>query len=152
MSRHCGIRRPRRPGRAAFAPACATQPYRCMSAPSRGRSGPLTARALLLRDDWSVLRAVRDPGFLSGGRRGPAAGKSRLPRRRSRRLAPKRAVYGNHRCAARVYGVDDLGVVDALEVDRGDAKVGVAELALDYDERHALVRHLDGVRVAELVG
>jgi hypothetical protein len=31
--------------------------------------------------------------------------------------------------------VDDLGVVDALEVDRGDAEVAVAELALDDDER-----------------
>jgi len=39
-----------------------------------------------------------------------------------------------------------------LEVDRGDAEVAVAELALDDDERHALVRHLDGVGVAELVG
>jgi hypothetical protein len=27
--------------------------------------------------------------------------------------------------------VDDLGVVDALEVDRGDTEVAVAELALD---------------------
>jgi hypothetical protein len=30
-----------------------------------------------------------------------------------------------------VDGVDDLGVVDALEVDPGDAEVAVAELALD---------------------
>src|SRR5918994_6831190 len=61
-------------------------------------------------------------------------------------LAPKRAVYGDHRRAAGVDGVDDLGVVDALEIDRGDAEVAVAELALDDDQRHALVRHLDGVR------
>jgi hypothetical protein len=27
-----------------------------------------------------------------------------------------------------VDGVDDLGVVDALEIDRGDAEVAVAEL------------------------
>src|SRR5215207_1593834 len=46
---------------------------------------------------------------------------------------------------------NDLGVVDALEVDRGDAEVGVTELALDDDDRHALARHLDGVRVAQLV-
>jgi hypothetical protein len=32
-----------------------------------------------------------------------------------------------------VDGVDDLGVVDALKVDRGDAEVYVAELALDND-------------------
>jgi hypothetical protein len=49
-------------------------------------------------------------------------------------------------------GLDDLGVVDALEIDRGDAEVAVAELALNDDERHSLVRHLDGVAVAELVG
>src|SRR5215207_475285 len=32
----------------------------------------------------------------------------------------ERAVYGDHGCAAGVDGVDDLGVVDALGVDRGD--------------------------------
>src|SRR5215204_689657 len=66
-------------------------------------------------------------------------------------LAPERAVSGDHRGAAGVDGVDDLGVVDALEVDRGDAEVGVAELALDDDQRYALARHLDGVGVSELV-
>jgi hypothetical protein len=49
-------------------------------------------------------------------------------------------------------GCDDLGVVDALEVDRGDPDVAVPELALDDDERHALVSHLDGVCVTELMG
>src|SRR4051794_38058098 len=39
---------------------------------------------------------------------------------------------------------DDLAVVDVLEVDRGDAEVGVAEVALDEYARHALVGHLDG--------
>src|SRR5919106_3113289 len=48
-------------------------------------------------------------------------------------------------------GVDDLGVVDALQVDAGDAEVGMPELALDDDQRHALAGHLDGVRVAQLV-
>jgi hypothetical protein len=36
-----------------------------------------------------------------------------------------------------VDGVDDLAVVDALQVDGGDAEVGVAELALDDVERDA---------------
>ena len=53
--------------------------------------------------------------------------------------------------AAGVDGVDDLGAVDALQVDRGDAEVAVAELALDDDQRDAFARHLDGVGVAELV-
>jgi len=34
-------------------------------------------------------------------------------------------------------GVDDLGVIDALQVDRGDAEVAVVELALDDQQRDA---------------
>ena len=49
-------------------------------------------------------------------------------------------------------GADDLAAVDALEVDARDAEVGVSELALDDDERDSFVRHLDSVRVPELVG
>src|SRR5215210_5958926 len=63
----------------------------------------------------------------------------------------QRALDRDHGGAAGVDGVDDLGVVNALEVDRGDAEVGVAELALDDDQRHALAGHFDGVGVAELV-
>jgi len=36
-----------------------------------------------------------------------------------------------------VDGVDDLGVIDALQVDRDDAEVAVAELALDDQQRDA---------------
>jgi hypothetical protein len=50
-----------------------------------------------------------------------------------------------------VVGVDDLGVVDPLQLDRSDAEVAVPELALDDEQRDALVRHFYGVRVAELV-
>jgi hypothetical protein len=50
-----------------------------------------------------------------------------------------------------VDGLDDLGVVDPLEVDRRDAEVAVTELALDDDQRHAFVGHLDRVRVAQLM-
>ena len=48
--------------------------------------------------------------------------------------------------------VDHLGVVDSLQVGRGDAEVRVAELALDHVERHALARQLDRVGVTQLVG
>jgi hypothetical protein len=50
-----------------------------------------------------------------------------------------------------VDGFDDLAVVDALQVDRRDAEVAVAELALDDDQRHAFASELDGMRVPELV-
>jgi hypothetical protein len=40
---------------------------------------------------------------------------------------------------------------NALEVDAGDAGVAVSELALDDDERHAFMSHLDRVGVAEVV-
>jgi hypothetical protein len=47
--------------------------------------------------------------------------------------------------------VDDLGVVDPAQVDRGDGEVGVPELALDDEQRHAFARHLHRVRVSELM-
>jgi hypothetical protein len=48
-------------------------------------------------------------------------------------LAPRRGGNGEHRRAPGVDRFDDLGVVDALQVDRGDPKVAVPELALDDD-------------------
>jgi hypothetical protein len=50
-----------------------------------------------------------------------------------------------------VDGVDDLGIVDALEVDRGDGEVAVAELALDDHQRDALIGHLHRMSAAELM-
>jgi hypothetical protein len=50
-----------------------------------------------------------------------------------------------------VDGVDDLGAVDPLEVDRGDAEVAVAELALVDHERHTFASHFDGVGVSQLM-
>jgi hypothetical protein len=47
--------------------------------------------------------------------------------------------------------VDDLGVIDPAQVRRGDPEVRVPGLALDDDERNAFSRHLDRVRVAELM-
>jgi hypothetical protein len=52
---------------------------------------------------------------------------------RERDSEAERGVDGDHGGAAGVDGVDDLGAVDALEVDRGDAEAGVPELALDDD-------------------
>jgi hypothetical protein len=50
-----------------------------------------------------------------------------------------------------VDGIDDLAAIDALEVGVRDTEVGVPELPPDHDERNALVRHLDGVSVPQLV-
>ena len=47
--------------------------------------------------------------------------------------------------------MDDLGVVVALQVDRRDAEFAVAELALNDDQRDALVSHLDRMCMAQLM-
>ena len=52
---------------------------------------------------------------------------------------------------AGVDGLDDLVVVDALQIDGGDAEVAVSELTLDDHEGNPFVGELDGVRVAQLV-
>jgi hypothetical protein len=67
------------------------------------------------------------------------------------RSESERCVDWDHRGAAGVNSFDDLAVVDALQVDRSDAEVAVAELALDDDQRHAFASELDGMRVPELV-
>jgi hypothetical protein len=119
---------------ATASPACATQPCRCVSAPSCDRSRPLTPRVLLLRGDWSALRAAGDRRVRRWrSRRGPAARKSSASPPPVAASQRERAVYGDHRRAAGVDGVDALGVVDALKVNGGDAEVGVPELALDDD-------------------
>src|SRR3954454_4295425 len=64
---------------------------------------------------------------------------------------PKRCADRDHWGAAGVDRIDDLGVVDPLEVDRCDAEVAVAELALDDHQWHAFAGHLDGVRVPQLM-
>jgi hypothetical protein len=48
-------------------------------------------------------------------------------------------------------GGDDLLAVDALQVDRGGAEVGVTELALDDVQRRAFLGELERVGVPELV-
>jgi hypothetical protein len=47
-----------------------------------------------------------------------------------------------------VHGGDDLFGVDPLQVDRGRAEAGAAELSLDDVERHAFAGELDRVGVA----
>jgi hypothetical protein len=56
------------------------------------------------------------------------------------RSGSKRCTDRDHRRASGVDGFDDLGVIDPLQVDGGDAEVAVAELALDDDQRDAFAR------------
>jgi len=71
--------------------------------------------------------------------------------RRSVRLRPQAGARGDHRGSAVVDRVDDLTCIDSLQVDRGDPEVGMPELPLDNRQRDAFVRHLDRMRVAELM-
>jgi hypothetical protein len=48
-------------------------------------------------------------------------------------------------------GVDDLRAVNSLQIHRGDAEVGMSQLALDDDQRDLLVGQLDSVRMAQLM-
>ena len=48
-------------------------------------------------------------------------------------------------------GVDDLAVIDSLQIDRGNPEARVAELPLDYVERHAFASHIDSVGVPKLM-
>ena len=58
---------------------------------------------------------------------------------------------GNHRFGSLVDGLDDLGVVDPAEVSRCDREIGVTEMALDHDQRDPFTRHLNRVRVPQLM-
>jgi hypothetical protein len=50
-----------------------------------------------------------------------------------------------------VDSVDYLGAIDAAQIRGGDPEVCVSELALYDHEGNAFARHLDGVRVTELM-
>jgi hypothetical protein len=111
---------------------------------------------LLVRHRYGAIRQIarRPAQFRHGqGRAGAPALTPALrdERRRRERQRRREALTGTIGRAPGVDGLDDL-VVDALEVDRGDAEVAVARSALDDDERHTLVGHLDGVGLAESVG
>src|SRR5262249_16138548 len=99
-----------------------------------------------------VALVNRGVPLLGCGSQDPADRRSLRAKSASRCVSgPERGAGRGHWGAAGVDSFDDLGVVDALEVDRRYAEVAVPELALDDYERNALVRHLDGVGVTELV-
>ena len=57
----------------------------------------------------------------------------------------------DHWFGAIVDGLDDLGVIDPSQVSGGDREVCVTELSLDHDQRDPLARHLNRMRVSELM-
>src|SRR3954468_8594113 len=63
----------------------------------------------------------------------------------------ERSLDRDHRRGGGGDGVEDLGGVDALQVDRRDPEIRVAELALDDDQRDTFTGHLDGMCVAKLM-
>jgi hypothetical protein len=120
------------------------------------------ARIDVVADDRSLdtrldTSDASESGLLLGGEGSGAVAFHRTTAMRDERRPrscsePDGGADRDHGRAAGVDGVDDFGVVDALEVDRGDAEVAVANLALDHDERHALVCHLHRMRLAKLMG
>ena len=101
-----------------------------------------TGRAPELDDLRLSGPALQRRSVREGGAEAPADAPAALVR-----SEPKPGASGHHRRAARAHGRDDLFGVDPLEIDRGGAETGVAELALDDVQRHALVRELERVGV-----
>ena len=67
--------------------------------------------------------------------RAAALSDERAPSLRGRSV-PERGAGWDHGGTTGVDGLDDLGVVDALQVNRRDAEVAVAELALEAAVKH----------------
>jgi hypothetical protein len=64
---------------------------------------------------------------------------------------PKPVGRWDHRRGPLVDGVHDLGVVDAAQVHGRDPEVGMPQLPLYDHQRDALTRHLDRMRMPELM-
>ena len=60
-------------------------------------------------------------------------------------------VRWHHGGSAFVDSVDDLGVIDAAQVHRRHAQIGMPQLALNDGDRDPFARHLDRVSVPELM-
>jgi len=85
------------------------------------------------------------------GRAGPRPTNAYLASGRRSAPGEEFSTGGDHRLGPLMHGLDDLGVVDAAQVSRGDREVCVPELSLDHDERDPLARHLHRMRVAQLM-
>ena len=81
----------------------------------------------------------------------PLSTRSRQRSNGGQRLSASCRPAGNHRFGPIVDGLDDLDVIDPSQVSGGDREVGVTELSLDHDQRDPLARHLDRMRMSELM-
>jgi hypothetical protein len=90
------------------------------------------------------LRGARAHACLRPDEAGAPAG---VPACRSGRSESQSGAGRDHRCTAGAHGGDDLLGVDALEVDRGRAEVGVLDMRVIARRRGELKR----VRVAQLM-
>jgi len=101
-----------------------------------------------LRKRTAVDLLVASSGYGVGSGR-----QTRRPDRSRFDLSPhlEAGAGGDCRRGPSMDGADDLAAVDALEVDAGDAEVGVSELTLYHDQRNAFVGHLDRGGVSQLV-
>src|ERR1700729_857674 len=84
----------------------------------------------------------------AGRRLGGATRRSRAP---LPSLWSEAGARWDHRRSAVVNCVNDLACVDSLEINRRDAEVRMPELPLDNRQRDPFVRHLDRVRMTQLV-
>jgi hypothetical protein len=131
-----------------------------------GREGPSQSRSAISTPSratsWRMFAVTSNRSHQSTARLRSsscaatlAAGALRPGYRRRARTAARRRTRPrtdrDHRSATGVDRFDYFGVVDALQIDRGDAEVAVSELALDDDQWHALAGHLDRVCVTQLV-
>jgi hypothetical protein len=155
--------RPRRSRHLAIPSRARAAPHPSEIAPLRlplcvGHPSQTIARATMLSSaSWRGGRSLRtssdcsDPGrdgarFARAERKRPIDASAALSG-----LEPKPGAGGHHRCAPRAHGRDDLLRIDPLEVDRGRAEAGMAELALDDVQRNALASELERVRVSQLM-
>src|SRR6185295_4227360 len=99
------------------------------------------------REQRAPVARIYDPLLRRTGRNGLAAAAASLllcAMRSGAESALECRADGNHGRSPGVHGRDDLGVVDPLQVPRGDPAVAVAESPLDDYERHAFVGQFDG--------
>jgi hypothetical protein len=97
----------------------------------------ITFLSLMEAETYPLARTNRPPvGFAESGAGDAPCRIADPPRRGDYGVVRSPAVAGDHGWPSGVNGVDDLGVVDSLEIDRSDPQVRIMpQLPLDDDQR-----------------